>query len=231
MAIAIIAILAAILFPVFLSAKRKALVGTCQAHQRSLCAALMMYTDDYGGWLPRIQFLSTGGGQLLCDKYVKNRQILACTAKMADPDDNTYGLPKVRNMGFAYNQHCLCDTVLTKSGVRNTDVYATQRDYGQWTGRPLASIRRTSRTPAFFCGESVHSVQSAYGTVYVGFGWEPEDARNAGRMWNAHGGGSDYCFLDGHVKWLPPGGNGFYQAIAGIDYDGNGTEGDNLILR
>lgn len=230
--IAIIAILAAILFPVFASAKRRANTGVCQSHQKQLVASLMAYTDDYAGRLPRFQFLSTGGGGgLLCMPYVRNVQILLCPAMFTDPDNFPSGFPKVRNMGFSYNQQSLCDTQLTRAAVASTDVYETKRTFDQWTGRPLGSIVRTSRTPAFFCAESVHSFQFGNRIVYVGFGWEAVDSRNPGRMVNAHAGGSNYSFLDGHARYLRPAGNGFYVATDGLDYDGNGTFGDRNILR
>lgn len=230
--IAIIAILAAILFPVFISARHRARIGACQSHQKQMVGSLMMYVDDYEGRLPRIQFLSTGGGgQLLCYPYLKNINILLCPGTFVDPDGMPPGFPKVRNMGFAYNESCLCDSQLTKSSVRNTDLYETDRIRTLWTGRPLGGIVKVSRTPAFFCSESVHSFYYDNRIVYVGFGWQSEDARNPARMVNGHEGGTNYAFLDGHVKWSLPAGNGFYQAIDGIDYDGNGTAGDSQILR
>lgn len=168
---------------------------------------------------------------MFCDLYVRNRQILARPAQFFDRDGWPGWLPRRRNMGFAYNQHCLRDTVRIKSTVRDTDVYETRRRYTEWTGRPLAEARATSRTPAFFCAESVHTVESLYGTVYVGFGWEPIDARNPGRMVNAHNEGADYAFLDGRIRRLRPAGNELYQATEGLDYDGNGTAGDAFTLR
>lgn len=56
--IAIIAILAAILYPILTTAKENARTTKCQAHQKELVAALMLYTDAWGGRLPNIQFLS-----------------------------------------------------------------------------------------------------------------------------------------------------------------------------
>jgi len=229
--IAIIAALAAILFPVIVKAKDRARIAACQSHQKELADALMLYTDDYDGRLPRVQFLSSGGyGKLFCEPYVKNRAILVCPATFIDPQP--LWLPPVRNMGFAYNQHCLCDTDLVKVSLRHTDIYATRRALPDWVGRPMGSIVLPSRTPAFFCAESVHTVSGGpQGTIYVGFGWEPKDAFNGGRMVNAHCGGANYTFLDCHTKWLRPAPPPLYQATAGLDYDGNGTLGDNETLR
>ncbi|MEI6519456.1 MAG: prepilin-type N-terminal cleavage/methylation domain-containing protein [bacterium] len=50
--IAIIAILAAILFPVFARAREKASVATCQSNQRQIAASLQMYSQDHDETMP-----------------------------------------------------------------------------------------------------------------------------------------------------------------------------------
>ena len=52
MVIAIIAILAAILFPVFSQAKEKARQATCMSQQKQLALAVLMYAQDYDEYLP-----------------------------------------------------------------------------------------------------------------------------------------------------------------------------------
>src|SRR6476469_3381975 len=55
-AIAIIAILAAILFPVFAQAREKARQASCQSNLRQLGLATMMYTQDYDEVFPLAQY-------------------------------------------------------------------------------------------------------------------------------------------------------------------------------
>ncbi|MGQ9454481.1 MAG: prepilin-type N-terminal cleavage/methylation domain-containing protein [Armatimonadota bacterium] len=151
--IAIIAILAAILFPVFITARNNASIAKCQSHQKELVQALMMYTDAWGGKLSWIQFLTYHdfGGNLarypwvhmvrLYEPYVKNFNILLCPQKYYDS-----WYRETRHQGYAYNE-CLCGR-LSSTPIKTTrfDVYfIADRD-----GRMLASIPRTSRTPAFF---------------------------------------------------------------------------------
>jgi prepilin-type processing-associated H-X9-DG protein len=50
--IAIIAILAAILFPVFAQAREKARQATCLSNQKQIGTAIMMYVQDYGETYP-----------------------------------------------------------------------------------------------------------------------------------------------------------------------------------
>jgi prepilin-type N-terminal cleavage/methylation domain-containing protein len=84
--IAIIAILAAILFPVFNSARQKAMQATCASNVRQLNYAIQMYTDDYDEHLPGFDFFlpnfqwnvdgtvreGTGYG------YIKSTEIFLC---------------------------------------------------------------------------------------------------------------------------------------------------------
>ena len=227
--IAIIAILAAILFPIFLAAKQKSVLAKCQSHQKELVQALTMYADAWNGNLPWIQFLTYHdfGGTLgkypwvhmvrLYEPYVKNFDILICPQTYYDS-----WYYEVRNQGYAYNE-CLCGTLSTKgssTGVR----YIVNRN-----GRAFGSIPKPARTPVFFCAMSFHDAPGDYGRN--GWGWEPADARNAARMTNAHNGGSDYAFLDGHVRWLKPAGGHMLMATDGLDYDGNGTVGDSTVMR
>ncbi len=59
--IAIIAILAAILFPVFAQARTQARKTVCMANMKQIILATRMYSDDYDGYFPRIQ-ASDGNG-------------------------------------------------------------------------------------------------------------------------------------------------------------------------
>src|SRR3712207_2096902 len=51
-AIAIIAILAAVLAPVFVQARTKARQASCQSNLRQVGAGLLLYAQDYDGVLP-----------------------------------------------------------------------------------------------------------------------------------------------------------------------------------
>ena len=230
--IAIIAILAAILFPTYTTARRAAKSTMCQTHEKELLVALMLYTEAYGGRLPRCQFLTDAGvGGLgtisLYRPYVKNLQIIICPEVVIDLQYR-----EVRHQAYAYNQQCLCDIpdgfALGMSGMKSIyDVYETQRSVDKFRGRLLSTIAKTSRCPAFFCSRSHHGG----GRTRNGYGWQCADSLNGYRMVNAHNGGINYAFLDGHVKWFLPNGGVFYVRTEGIDYDGNGTVGAKDFMR
>ncbi len=85
--IAIIAILSAILFPVFVRAKEAAKKIACLSNMKQLGMATMMYTDDHDGFLPmgsnrtvpRTDPLHLWTGQIF--PYVANRQLVSCPSQ------------------------------------------------------------------------------------------------------------------------------------------------------
>ena len=78
--IAIIAILAAILFPVFAKAREKARQASCQSNNKQIGLAFAQYTQDYD---ERYSFREMGGPtpasyRVVMDPYIKNQQIWKC---------------------------------------------------------------------------------------------------------------------------------------------------------
>jgi prepilin-type N-terminal cleavage/methylation domain-containing protein len=82
--IAIIAILAAILFPVFARARENARRTSCLSNIKQIATALVMYTQDYDEMLPLYRFTSplAIGGQYnslqALYPYVKSTQVFIC---------------------------------------------------------------------------------------------------------------------------------------------------------
>jgi prepilin-type processing-associated H-X9-DG protein/prepilin-type N-terminal cleavage/methylation domain-containing protein len=77
--IAIIALLAAILFPVFAQARDKARGAACLSNLRQIGLSYTMYMQDYDGSLP-LTIMSGGTASWLnaCQPYIKNRRIFQC---------------------------------------------------------------------------------------------------------------------------------------------------------
>ncbi len=230
--IAIIAILAAILFPVFLTARASAQKATCQTHQHELCQALSMYIDAYGGRMPYRRFLAydsaPGGGYIaLYHPYVKNNNIILCpvSARYVGTD----GKVTVGRQAYGYNE-CLIGTLSTWYDGPTECYYISDFDNGSngASGRPVASIRSASKTPAFF---DAFAYKQDPNLPATGWGWQPADSVDKNRMTNPHNNGSNYAFVDGHVRWMPPALPKYFMATKGLDYDGNGTVGDHDMLR
>lgn len=170
--IAIIAILAAILFPVFARAREKARQTSCLSNIKQIGLALMMYSEDYDERYP-----CTGGAwwsPLM--PYVKNAQVFRCPSLNDGSADSDY----------------------TMNGLVAH-------------GTPMSKFGR----PA----EQICIAERANGCTYVGYHPWPTDGVNDwddldtylagdGHNWfldhlntEAHNGGSNYGFVDGHAKW------------------------------
>jgi prepilin-type N-terminal cleavage/methylation domain-containing protein/prepilin-type processing-associated H-X9-DG protein len=85
--IAIIAILSAILLPVFEQAKNKARYLSCFANHKQLGSAVMMYTQDYDGKFPMTANFSATPKTLWTQSlfpYLKNKGVFRCTQAKTD---------------------------------------------------------------------------------------------------------------------------------------------------
>src|SRR5437870_3733437 len=86
--IAIIAILAAILFPVFAQAREQARATSCLSNTKQIALGLLMYSQDYDEIIIPWEIVNrnanpidvqlTGVWTTIIQPYVKNRQILFC---------------------------------------------------------------------------------------------------------------------------------------------------------
>jgi prepilin-type N-terminal cleavage/methylation domain-containing protein/prepilin-type processing-associated H-X9-DG protein len=227
--IAIIAILAALLFPVYTTARQAGHTARCEAHQKELYGALLMYIQDYGDKTPNENFLTyyaptAGGPQGLFMPYVKNTAILACQKK------GSYG----------YNI-CLKAPIDPKSYAwvggavaSHIQVHREQGHGGIHSGRPISDIKYPGRMMCFVCGSPTEGIDPA-GSEGNGWEWEPHDCGDqySRRIPNIHNGGTTYAFMDGHVACLKPTGMryGLVMATDLLDYDGDGILGTPDFMR
>ncbi|MBC8143645.1 MAG: prepilin-type N-terminal cleavage/methylation domain-containing protein [Armatimonadetes bacterium] len=118
MVIAIIAILAAILFPVFAQAREKARQTACLSNLKQLGLSLSMYGQDYDETLMTTQLDGLRWPQLLAP-YIKQRSFVTC------PSAN-YDLPVAGTLTYA---DCVSDPVGTPPGT-NDYYYGLYASYG-----------------------------------------------------------------------------------------------------
>jgi len=185
----IIAILAAILFPVFARAREKARQASCLSNVKQLGLGLLMYVQDYDEKMPVFEpgwGITPSPPETGCSwwqgiyPYVKNYQLYVC------PNANEWG-------PFTYWGR----------------IFATFPSYGlnaNARGRKLGQIN----APAQFMvlGDCCHPM----GDAPWRFAWPnapggyPDKCTTAETQqdprWAPHSGGSNYCFADGHAKWL-----------------------------
>ncbi len=174
----IIAILAAILFPVFARAREKARQASCQSNLKQIGLAMMMYVQDYDekylyGWNSEWACSSTFEGFLL--PYVQNEQIFICPSGIAEVGADAH---ETFNQSGAYSWA-----------------------YDHMRGAKIATLSRNGSPAEFYlCGDSYW--QYWWGNpedasqMRSNLGLDRNDAYRATR----HNDMANMCFADGHVK-------------------------------
>jgi prepilin-type N-terminal cleavage/methylation domain-containing protein/prepilin-type processing-associated H-X9-DG protein len=201
--IAIISILASILFPVFARARENARRASCISNMKQLALGVIMYSQDYDG---RLLYYSAAPSEASSSMltgvlpYIKDSQIFRCpSANLSGANtissDNVpanathYGMPATAGsapdtiiMGSGYVQ--LIDSI-PQSSIQC--LFAeTMRAGGSNFGKTGADrFRANNLTNTGLLG------------IIPGFG-----AAGGASADSRHFDGSNYAFVDGHVKWL-----------------------------
>lgn len=209
--IAIIAILAAILFPVFARARENARRTSCASNLKQISLGIMQYAQDYDEMICSVEH----GGKpfsVLLDPYVKSSQIWKCPSDFVNKQANgrTYAMNvrigNTRLMGqtlaspidwqFQQGMHLArvtdpSGTILlgerpnngsTVPGTSGTDIACPDNPGGSGQGSGSCRV-----------GPSAGTTYGAEQVISMGFGSTP-----------IHLEGWNYAFADGHVKWLQP---------------------------
>jgi prepilin-type processing-associated H-X9-DG protein len=207
--IAIIAILAAILFPVFARAREKARMASCQSNLKELQLGIVMYTQDHDERTP--------------GAYGNSTQSTSARPGADNPAGPVYG------WGGAGSWWMWCDMIYPY--VRNLQIYhcpsgsSSRCDYNMnnWaspgshvsSGKKLALIPKPAEQIALYdswglrsCGRAHGYRLDSNGSLPWCYGYPTCDetkfvpgnqyAQNRER----HNAGCNYSFMDGHVKWL-----------------------------
>ncbi len=210
--IAIIAILAAILFPVFATAREKARQTTCASNLKQLSTAYVQYTQDYDEHIPVGYFVSTYKGEGWAGQlysYVKSAGVFAC------PDDTTTPDPGYNVVSYGYNYSIVTGKgtlqISSHTAPARTVVFCEVSGFNaivgtvtEWASPAVDGFvglgNNIQGRPPTVVGGQV----SVYQTGLLGGYQAPVGHINgdfAGTTgW--HTSGSNYAFEDGHVKWL-----------------------------
>ncbi len=197
---AIIAILAAILFPVFAQAKEAAKSTSCLSNTKQIALALTLYANDEDDKLPAATEHDGGNssgeleGQTWLDSvqpYIKARLLYRCPSDSSslwgrtdDPRLSSYGL----NAYVTYNHE-------------------------PYFGPSLSSFTHPSET--ILAAELADTVsEDHFMPMYWGNPSKPVDADKQDEQWDPatrlpkalsitrHHGGANYPFSDGHAKYM-----------------------------
>ena len=238
--VTIIALIAALLFPVFERARAQARKATCQSNLKQIGLAFQQYTQDYDGKLPPSKagshltaegYMVTGIREYALTRlmpYVKNAQIFRC------PEDTL-----VKGGAMVTGDSTYARISYVPVGKNENPGGGSPARWGLFDGPGVIS---GSGTPV---GVSIAEVVAPAETISLaecvstppGYNALPHVERGdatpssglsffAGDFLSAsHNGGANYLFADGHVKWFKRG-NGNEElngGRAGADITVNGV--------
>lgn len=188
--IAIIAILAAILFPVFARARENARRSSCLSNEKQQVIGLMQYVQDFDERLPHYDDHNDKSWFNFILPYVKNTQVFRCpsvtktTATFASNKASTYCMPGLGTAG--------------RKVIYSQD------------GTHMSLVKEPART--FMILESAYQHDDDPDYVTKGWGYMMCRLDNVGapELENyvvsvRHLDGYNVAFVDGHVKWLADG--------------------------
>lgn len=111
--IAIIAILSAMLFPVFAQSREQARKATCLSNEKQMASATLMYIQDYDETMPNAQWIGPAAfppnwsfGPSIRDLltvYVKNQQIFVCPSDTELAKLPVYGSAQPFGLSYQFN--------------------------------------------------------------------------------------------------------------------------------
>ena len=201
--IAIIAILAAILFPVFARARENARRASCQSNLKQIGLGIAQYTQDYDERMPEPwdagtpRTVTTDYRMWIetTEPYIKSRQVFYCPSRSDTNVPPVSGSPTLSMAGsttkFSYAV-AMCYENCGADGTTEVHNSAWQSSAGV---RSLPSFEETSTT--LMVGESTG------GNYVVARQADSAHWSNSAPS-TLHLEGSNWLYVDGHVKWLKP---------------------------
>lgn len=209
--IAIIALLAAILFPVFQRARENARRSSCQSNLKQIGLAITQYVQDNDERLPMGGTLSTANvnpgaaayswWRVSVFPYVKNAQIFDCPSRYRRPSINYY-----QTMTYTTGGQNL---VLPGTWTYGANATVFPLDSGSTNTISFARIGKAAQLPLVAdCVGSQFNTDSAFYRVVNasapgGNGGADESTFGpTTEEWARHFNGSNLLFADGHVKFF-----------------------------
>lgn len=199
--ITIIAVLAAMLFPMYVNAKKSAARVQCQSNLRQIAGAFESYTSDYGGCYPNLdnQYLWAGANwKVPLEKYVvapkvgTKRMVLSCPS-----DPVPAGVYSCTS--YAYSA-CFYMTPDQVNAVANCN-FLRSAYAAIPPGNPKLPCTTMNTSSVKFATKKV--LVADYWTMHaekIKVGWYDVPATTGNDPWS---GARNYLFADGHVIFVP----------------------------
>jgi prepilin-type processing-associated H-X9-DG protein len=201
--LAILTILMAILFPVFMQARAKARQTTCLSNLRNLGFAMLMYTQDADEQFPLAAYATSNFNFVvwhdITDPYVRNKDIWRCPSSdvaIADAGGAT-------TTHFGYNVRYL--TTIAPDFSNANDHHAARLAA---VARPTETVLLTDAKASVaesWCGDD--------GKFLLPPSAAPADCW--GRPNYPHSNGGNVFWIDGHANWRNP--SNFYLGQTPVD--------------
>ena len=204
--VAIIAILAALLLPVFHTARQKARAAACISNVKQLTHVLVMYTADYDDTLPLNHFpYITGSASPLCNhshwpyaaySYHVSLEVFVCPDRPAWRSANS-----CLTGGYQINEALVRDKAPPTVEAAVTQPGDTLLLMDSYAGPYCVdAVVGPGGTP----DTSMESVCSTLTQVIVNTCPASFDWADACKELKRHLGGINVAFYDGHAAWRPP---------------------------
>ena len=182
--IAIIAILAAILLPVFATARERARQSSCLNNLKQLGTAVIAYSQDFDERYPVAPVNGNISWSWALYSYVKSDGVYLC------PDD-----PYTKGSPSPYGG------TAGQSYSANVTGWGMNPDYNPW-GKVIAVIA----SPANCIMLAEQQGVPYMGTDWIAQAWGGGGVNNFGTQTvHNNNSGANYMFCDGHAKYMTPG--------------------------
>lgn len=194
--IAIIAVLAAILFPVFASAREAARRVSCQSNLKQIGIAFLLYAQDANNRLPQTVDGSDGenvtGGWNFYTSFDGTGQ-----NSVFDMGQSTL-MPYLKNTGIFVCPSDEVDEATGNSYAANGCLFSDTEVDGRKAGKGL--VRFSAASSWMLLGEEASDTDPSATSTDDGYLSLP--ASNV--VSTRHDEGSNVLFVDGHVRWYRP---------------------------
>jgi prepilin-type N-terminal cleavage/methylation domain-containing protein/prepilin-type processing-associated H-X9-DG protein len=186
--IAIIALLAAILLPVFATARESARRASCENNEKQIGTAVLEYTQDYDERYPsreiQLNVLNWKGS---IASYLKSTNVYKCPSNTLNQTLDTYG-------GYPVSYAANADPLSNNTQIA---VFGPQGE----SGPPLAAVQYPASTVEIVETNLPYQYPTA-NQPWAFFIDRSDQSEN--QLFAGHRGWSNYLFADGHAKALKP---------------------------
>ncbi|HEX8550234.1 MAG TPA: DUF1559 domain-containing protein [Abditibacteriaceae bacterium] len=211
--IAVIAILAAILFPVFGRVRERGRTIACNSNMKQLAMAFQQYAQDandrlpgatdgpdgsgkYGGWIRYEDFGRKGAKNFNVDEgslftYVKSKDVYLCASD---------GEGKITGLSYAINACASQQNRDMTTGARTIDGYSKGKKISTIKNPTMFMILTEEARPGTGDGGANLDTSSTDDGYYNSVR-PPDPANYENFLATRHQDGGNVAFLDGHVKW------------------------------